>query len=117
MRAGLSIAFTILFIVGSLDAGGTSQWSEGPSDFPAGTALNINSSGGDVRLDRNLAHPANWTQMAARTEAPAHRTGHVMASKPKCSKNSWLDIPARYLSRKYCMRWWVVTGRRSGLPR
>ena len=44
-------------------------------------------------------------------------TVQVIASSPKCSKHSWLDMPPMYLSRKYGIRWWVVTGRRSAFSR
>ena len=72
---------------------------------------------------RCAGFPGSRSRPAAdRSIRPAAASGRwgtvqVIGSSPKCSKHAWLDMPPMYLSRKYGIRWWVVTGSRSATPR
>jgi len=77
-KFAISVACVFVMLFGSLDVSATSRWSEGAAEFQSGTALNVNGSGGDLRLGDNLAYPANWTHMLDGTAPMYNSYGYSM---------------------------------------
>ncbi len=74
-----ALAVVTLLLFGGLNAGGTGQWDEGPADLQRGTGQNTTAGDNGVWLDRNLAHPADWSRLGDSSPEPAPRCGHTLA--------------------------------------